>query len=381
MDTEWIFQLIYADDLRIQAHGPNRTLLILLCYMIWEMCGAPFSWKKFHGGLCCDWIGYYLDYCKFQIGINESRSLWLQEWILRILTDGTVLISRLATGLGRLGYTAGVLEWARPFLSPIYAWCAAAPPSAILPVPTMIKLTLIWIGKQLKEGNRMSDCTLPTKDYGELFRTDAKGELDYIVLGGWECKDGIPPSEARWFSLRVTKDEAPWLFDRGHGSRTIASSELLGTLVAVFLFCTGPDFKPGKGRMSCTGATDNQGNSFVVQRLMTTKYPLAPILMELTSLLASKGLWLDLAWCPREENTLADQLTNSDFTSFSLSNRMPFAWADLPSAIMSDLLEAGQSYMAEMELRKSDKKRNGGPSTRPYRKRKKVRTEWASGFL
>jgi len=106
MDTEWIFQLIYADDLRIQAHGPNRTLLILLCYMIWEMCGAPFSWKKFHGGLCCDWIGYYLDYCKFQIGINESRSIWLQEWILRILTDGTVLISRLANGLGRLGYTA-----------------------------------------------------------------------------------------------------------------------------------------------------------------------------------------------------------------------------------------------------------------------------------
>ena len=51
MDTEWIFQLIYADDLRIQAHGPNRTLLILLGYMIWEMCGAPFSWKKFHGGL------------------------------------------------------------------------------------------------------------------------------------------------------------------------------------------------------------------------------------------------------------------------------------------------------------------------------------------
>ena len=379
LDVEWVFQLIYADDLRVQAHGPRRNWIILLAYMIWEMAGTPFSWRKFGGGLQSDWVGYYLDYCRFAIGISESRSIWLQEWGRRIISDGVVLISRMASGLGRLGFSAGILEWCRPFLAPMYAWCSVAPPHSVLPVPPLIKLTLSWIIQQLHEGNRMTDCTLPSSDLGELFRTDAKGETDYIVLGGWESRNSTPPSKARWFSVKVTKEEAPWLFQRGHGSRTIASSELLGTLVAVFLFCSGPDFAPGPGRMTCSGATDNQRNQYVVQRLMTTKWPLAAVLMELTSLLSSKGLWLNLDWTPRTDNIEADQLTNEVFTSFDLSLRMDFQWKDVPSTVMTSLLERGETFLEELEGRRASRKAQFKSTAIGFRKRRKIKTIWAAG--
>ena len=225
----------------------------------------------------------------------------------------------------------------------------------------------------------MSDCKLPKAELGELFRSDAKAEADYIVLGGWESRGGTPPSHARWYSLRVDKADAPWLFERGHGSRTVASSELLGTLVSVHLFCSGADFAPGAGRMRCSGGTDNQGNSFVVQKLMTTKYPLAPILMQLTTLLARRGLWLELDWVPREDNQPADDLTNSEFGRFDLSKRIPFHWSKLPCDVLSSLLQEGKSFEAEMKLRKRSKTQPDlHHSARRFRKRRKA-SVWAAG--
>ena len=46
----------------------------------------------------------------------------------------------------------------------------------------------------------------------EWFRTDAKADEDYIVLGGWECRKSADTRQARWFSLRLEKAEVPWLF-------------------------------------------------------------------------------------------------------------------------------------------------------------------------
>ena len=70
-------------------------------------------------------------------------------------------------------------------------------------------------------------------DSGEIFRIDAKAEEDCVVFGGWESDGGGPPSEARWFSVVLTKASAPGAFDKGEPFRTIAALELLGALFRV----------------------------------------------------------------------------------------------------------------------------------------------------
>ena len=64
------------------------------------------------------------------------------------MDDGLVLVRHMAEGLGRLGFAAGILEWARPFLAPMYAWTAAAPGGAVLPLPSVVRLTLTWLVDQ-----------------------------------------------------------------------------------------------------------------------------------------------------------------------------------------------------------------------------------------
>ena len=373
--NSWFFQLLYADDLRIQTGGKDKFWNLLLGYFIWSLTGAPFSWKKARGGLKSEWIGYFVDYARFEIGVSESRCRWLIQWGSKIIADNLVLIRALAEGLGRLGYCAGILEWCRPFLAPLYSWCAAAPSGAVLPLPPLIRLTLSFIVGQLREGKAMTCCRAPCGDQGEIFRTDASATEDTVTLGGWECRNSTPPDRARWYSVRLSAAEAPWLFARGHASRTVASSELLGTLVAVQLFCP-IETRPTTGLMRCTGATDNAGNSYVVAKLMTTKYPLAPILMELTAALALRGLWLNLEWVPRELNTQADELTNSNYSSFKEEHRMEVVWSKLPFGIMSALLDEGLKFEAELKERKRLNLEQ--PPSFKRRRRAKDKTPWSA---
>ena len=119
----------------------------------------------------------------------------------------------------------------------------------------------------------------------------------------------------------------------------------MGTLVAVELFCDAPsgvDLR--KAMMKCTGLTDNQGNKFVIKRLMTTRFPLCAVLMQMAITLASKGLWLDLEWTPREANTEADAITNADYSLFDPSLRIDVDWSKFPKKVMEDVLAAGLGF-------------------------------------
>jgi hypothetical protein len=198
--------------------------------------GAPFSWKKLRGGLQQDWIGFWIDYGSFSLGISESRCNWLIVNIGEILDSGMALVRRVHELLGRLGYAMGVLQWGRPFLAPLYSWCTAAPGGACLPLPAMVKAVLCWVLRQLKMGFRTISCTRVEIDLGELFRTDAGADERTVVIGGWESKDNADWKKSRWFSQSFTAETCPWLFVKGDGKLTISASELLGSLVAVVLF-------------------------------------------------------------------------------------------------------------------------------------------------
>ena len=72
--------------------------------------------------------------------------------------------------------------------------------------------------------------------------------------------------------------------------------------------------------LSC--ATDNLGNTFLFDRLLTTKYPPGVILMEVAHQCQRKGLALRANWVPRLENQEADDLTNLEFKRFDVKKRL-----------------------------------------------------------
>ena len=346
---------------------------------MWVLCGSPFSWGKCRGGLQVDWIGYWLDYATFSIGISEARCHWLIRWAESILQCGTLLVRGLAEGLGRLGFATGILEWGRPFLAPLYSLVSVASKSALVSLPMLPRLCLMWIVEQLKEGRRTADCRHSPKDLGEIFRTDSKATDSEVTLGGWECARGTLPGQARWFSLTISPAQAPWLFAKGHASRTIASSEMLGSLVGIVLFA--PSGRLTSGLTRCRGITDNLGNDFIVRRMLTTKLPGAIVLMQLATLLGERGLWLDLCWRSREENKEADALTNQDFSSFDMNNRVSIEYKDLPLDMMNRFLDCMEGHNKVRELLRLDRAAGAVvqaslPAHSFTRKKRKVKTPW-----
>ena len=63
---------------------------------------------------------------------------------------------------------------------------------------------------------------------------------------------------------------------------------------------------------------------------MTTKQPLATVLMQLATELSSRRVWLDLRWTPRELNTEADDITNEIYDKFDINLRLPITWETFP---------------------------------------------------
>ena len=222
-------------------------------------------------------------------------------------------------------------------------------------------MVLRWLIGQLSSGRRHVDCSRSPQELGEAFRTDAKGGLGTLVIGGWKCLGGVPPSDAQWFSLTITEGDAPWLFKGGDSSRVIAAGELLATLVAVRLFL--PNQCPGKAWFRLTGTTDNLGNAYVVKKLLTTKRPLGALLMQLTCDLYDRQLWLDLQWVRRELNEEADALTNQDFSRFNPLRRLPVTWSEVTLPIAQSLLEAEPDFQSRLESLKAEGSTHPGPAS------------------
>jgi len=90
-----------------------------------------------------------------------------------------------------------------------------------------------------------------------------------------------------------------------------------------------------------SASTDNRGNAFVFDRLMSTKWPLAPVLCELAAQLRRRGAQMWLKWIPRESNQPADDLSNMKFDRFELVHRVPVDVAKLDFIVLAALLAAG----------------------------------------
>ena len=124
--------------------------------------------------------------------------------------------------------------------------------------------------------------------------------------------------------------------------------------------------------------TDNQGNSFLVDGLMTTKFPLGVILMELAHQLKKRQAVLRARWLPRLQNEEADSLTNGDFRHFDPRLRVHAELKDLNFEILDSFLAEGAEYhdqvtaLREKEKRaRAEAKEGQGSRTVGSRKRKR----------
>ena len=107
------------------------------------------------------------------------------------------------------------------------------------------------------------------------------------------------------------------------------------------------------GLVTLACGTDNQGNSYLVDRLLTTKYPLGVVLVELCHQLQLRRAVLRARWLPRLQDEKADALTNGDFRHFDPSKRIEVDLANLPFGVLPALFEKGESYLEELAAAKA----------------------------
>jgi hypothetical protein len=186
------------------------------------------------------------------------------------------------------------------------------------------------------------------------FRADARAKGDVIEGGGWKISDSGDPSESKWVSFTLDRVSAPWAYAAGEPFRSIAAIELYTTLITVMTLCD----KDCDGLLQLTslaGETDNQGNSFAVGRLLSTKFPLNVVLMELALQLHKRGMVLDLSWIPREQNVEADELSNGVFRNFTDSNRITVDISKMDFLVLPLLMEEAELFYGELLTKKKKK--------------------------
>jgi len=380
--------MLLADDFKFEVAGGDYASHLLTALWVLILLRVPISWEKVRGGTRFPWVGYELDLARHTLGLSQSRAQWLCDWMDKVCADGTVLIADFVAALGRASFAFGALEYDRPFLGPLFAFAALHPPGAVRPVPTYVLLLLHFLGGRLRS-RRAFPCAVKKQWRAEGPRLDAKAEGKLATVAGWLPLPG-PRGQADttvspWFYVELTPATAGWAYQRdGQPFRVIATLEAMAVLLCVVAFApwlsgTGKAQGPGgMGAPPAIGAvariptlTDNKGNTFALNRLASSKFPLCAVTMELAAQLEKLGLVLDLGWAPREWNAEADALTNGEFDGFTASNRVAVDLTAVKWEVLPAMLEAGSRFYAEVKARKeADPLR-----AQPGKRRKKGREE------
>lgn len=348
------YLLLFADDGLIFAGGLDYHKLILALFFYVEIMEIPMSWGKTRGGVQTEWIGYTVDVKHWKLGVGERKVEWLRRWCTWAKEQGRMLGRDFRAGLGRMGFLAGAARYARPFLAPLYAASAKVKGGSYFELQLATRLAMAFFLEMVGE-NPMRELSGDPAVLGEVFRVDAMADKDEVAVGGWETYETVNPKEARWFHVVLNRRNAPFLFVKGEPFRTIASAELLGVTVAILVFGPSSRWRNGAGRVSITGFTDNLSNAFLLDRFLTTKFPLSLILMELAKLLEEFGLDLDLAWIPREQNEEADDLSKGRYERFDMNNRVEVEMENIPFRILRRMLKAATELDAEIKEKKTSK--------------------------
>ena len=311
------YLLLFADDGLLLAGGEEYHKLILSLFMFLDLLEIPLSWKKTRGGFKTEWIGYTVDLETWKIGVSEKKVAWLVDWVRATNREGKILGREFRAGVGRMGFLAGAISGARPFLAPLYATAARVSNTAFVELHMAVRLALEFFAEWLRREPMKSPAD-PPGVAGEVFRVDAMASDLGICIGGWETFETNDPAKARWFSVTLDRKSCPWLYIRGEPHRTIAASELLAVTMAAVVFGPRAKWKHKHGRLVLSGFTDNASNSYVIDKFLSVKFPVSMVLMELSRQLAELQSELQLHWIPREQNEESDDLSKKENSMLSV---------------------------------------------------------------
>ena len=195
------YLLLFADDGLLIAAGEDYHKLILSLFLFLDLMEVPLSWRKTRGGFQTEWIGYQVDLEGWRIGASPKKVKWLKEWTERVLQESHLLGREFKAGVGRLGFLAGALAGARPFLAPLYAVSSRVGGSSYVELHLAVKLAIKFF-TDWASGEPMKEPRRTPKVAGEVFRIDAAADQDGISIGGWEVYGGNHRRRLGGFQLR-----------------------------------------------------------------------------------------------------------------------------------------------------------------------------------
>ena len=151
--------------------------------------------------------------------------------------------------------------------------------------------------------------------------------------------------------MKLTKHTAPWAFEKCEPFRTIASLELLGSLLGVMLLVDKNGRAQGNhgGVLSVGALTDNSGNRFAVTKMLSTKWPLTALVAELAAQLERRQILFQMDWVPREQNQEADSITNGNVQWLNSEKEVHVKLNELPFEILPVLLAEGSAFYAGLD--------------------------------
>ena len=323
---------------------------IVLPLFLMDVLGMPFSWPKLTAGFVVNWIGLEVNVREWSLGLSSRRATWVVGWLDRTLAAGAVQLGELMQALGRMQYAYGVLRWDRPFLAPLYTLVHSGGPEERLPLPPFVSSAMRWLRDRLQI-RRSIPCGRQTIQGHGIFRVDAKAEGNDVALGGWMphyLDDGkVDLARSPWFSVALTAETAPWAFVHGEPYKTVASLELLATVMGLMLFSPAvPDDTVKMDVVSVSSLTDSSVASAVLSKGATTSFRLCVIAMEAAAQMEALRLDLTLQWIPRDANEEADALSNLRFEGFSPEQRLEASLDRLPLMVLPLLLEDALAFHA-----------------------------------
>ena len=182
---------------------------------------------------------------------------------------------------------------------------------------------------------RHCECGRVRTSWKEAWRVDAHVDESGVGVGGW-----WPRANGKWFAIKVTPENAPWALkwkgvscDRHSGSIGLASGPPGGP---------AQELNGTKTVIQAPALTDNRGNGYVINKLMTTRFLLCAIVMELAAQAEYRGVRMEAQWTPRDGNQEVDDLSNLRKDGFDPEKEVKVDLEDRSWFVLPLLLESGQ---------------------------------------
>ena len=341
------WHLLVADDYHLDAGGRAYRAALVVFFVLCAVAGVPLSWHKTAGGDTVSWIGFELLHRSHRLGISERRAAWFVRWTKEVADSEHVHMTKFEEGLGRIMNVAGALDYERPFLGPLYRFLALHPRNTTRHVPSHVAFILRYLSAQISK-TRHCECAREMRSTMLAPRVDAQASDTRTGIGGWEPKldkRGVPDkSRSRWFSLQITKERWPWVYSKGDKPALIvATLEALAVLIALKAFHGNTPGESGTKVQVMPTWTDNRGNGAALNKLMSTRYPLNALLMEMSAYFKHMRIKALIEWTPRTANREADSLANGDTRGFDPELEVKIDDTVLTWLVLPDVLEMGKA--------------------------------------